>query len=54
MNTRDHLIDLIEAKKVKDSRIAYKVTECYPVTTSERVKTESDYEYFDKPAGMTY
>lgn len=30
MNTRQHLIELIEAKKVKDSRLAYKVTECYP------------------------
>lgn len=39
MNTRDHLIDLIEAKKIKDSRIAYKVTECYPPDASERMKT---------------
>jgi hypothetical protein len=39
MNTRDHLISLIEAKKLKDSKLAYKVTECYPDLTNDRKKT---------------
>lgn len=30
MNTRDHLISLLEEKKIRDSKLAYKVTECYP------------------------
>ena len=30
MNNREDLLSLMEAKKTKDSRIAYKVTECYP------------------------
>ena len=30
MNTRENLLSLLEAKKMKDGRLAYKVTECYP------------------------
>lgn len=30
MNTREGLLNIIENKRIKDSRLAYKVTECYP------------------------
>jgi hypothetical protein len=48
MNTRYHLIDLLEEKKIRGSRLAYKVTECYP---KEAVfgKNGSDKR---KPAGI--
>lgn len=31
MNMRDNLLELLEKKKVKNSQLAYKVTECYPL-----------------------
>lgn len=31
MNIRDDLLDLLEKKKMKQSKLAYKVTECYPL-----------------------
>lgn len=30
MNTRDKLIEQIEDQKIKNGRLPYKVTECYP------------------------
>ena len=30
MNTRENLLKIIESKKVNTSKLAYKVTECYP------------------------
>lgn len=54
MNTRDHLIELIEAKKTRDSRVAYKVTECYPTVALERSKTESDCDEMQRAAGVAY
>lgn len=31
MNLRSNLLELFEKKKKKDSKLAYKVTECYPL-----------------------
>lgn len=33
MNARDNLVEYLEEKKIKDSKLAYKVTECYPDNT---------------------
>ena len=30
MNNRDDLLAILEARKTKESKLAYKVTECYP------------------------
>ncbi len=34
MNKRDNLLSLLEEKKMKSSKLAYKVTECYPLPWS--------------------
>lgn len=54
MNTRDNLISLLEDKKIKDSRLAYKVTQCYPEAKCDKRKTQSDAQYYERPAGIVY
>ena len=31
MNIRDNLLEIMEKRKTKDSKLAYKITECYPL-----------------------
>lgn len=56
MNNRDHLINLLEEKKMKDSRLAYKVTECYPQKTATQRQSQIEGEHMDveRPAGIAY
>lgn len=66
MNERDHFMDEVKEKKLRNSRLAYKVTECYPVvqivgndnplpSNSKQIETEltnpKDYKYSAVNAG---
>jgi hypothetical protein len=46
LNIRKHLLDLLEEKKMRETKLAYKVTECYP---PECEKNEEG-----RPAGVAY
>lgn len=55
MNERENLIDLMEEKKMKASKLAYKVTECYPSelevpNLKQSIITKENWSQF-KPAG---
>lgn len=55
MNYRDNLIDLLEEKKMRESRLAYKVTECYPPKANLREsQTNDNFSDYERPAGITY
>lgn len=54
MNTRDDLLTLLEAKKTKDSRLAYKVTECYPYGWPQVGNYESGEGENERIAGIRY
>lgn len=52
MNIRDNLLDLLEKKKTKESRLAYKVTECYPNHNNFMADNASTYSE-QCPAGKS-
>lgn len=44
MNLRPNLIELFEKKKKKNSKLAYKVTECYPLNLGAKSDKEEELD----------
>ncbi len=54
MNTRDNLLKIIEEKKNNSSKLAYKVTECYPCEWEDEEKLKESTKLWEntKVAGV--
>ncbi len=57
MNKREDLIEQLEEKKMKNSKLAYKVTQCYPLSgtyMSKSVASLGAANWNDRPAGKVF
>lgn len=47
MNIRQNLLEILERKKINSSKLAWKITECYPFDMEDKAKLKETLQEWD-------